>query len=208
MSRGIKTFIRYVLGLPLILLSGLIEGEIPLGDLADVSFWIIMVILYHVVWAFILYFGILNRRRFILLSPWISAKMTPRGLGAIVGFGLFLTAWFLSLVFILISLLPSVWIFAAWVLILLVAIYFWFYRGICVYENGKLRVFQGRITTVKDGWVEEMSIEKRQKYDILNLRINGRMFAFKLPEDEALGAADRIREELNDIADYGFYDEE
>ena len=69
MSRGIKTFIRYVLGLPLILLSGLIEGEIPLGDLADVSFWIILVILYHVIWAFILYFGILNRRRFILLSP-------------------------------------------------------------------------------------------------------------------------------------------
>ena len=52
---------------------------------------------------------------------------------------------------------------AAWVLILLVAVYFWFYRGICVYENGKLRVFQGRITTVKDGWVEEMSIEKQKE---------------------------------------------
>jgi hypothetical protein len=33
------------------------------------------------------------------------------------------------------------------------------------------------------------------------------MFAFKLPEDGALSAADRIREELNDIADYGFTDE-
>lgn len=207
MSRGIKTFIQYILGLPLILLSGLIEGEIPLGDLADVNFWIILVILYHVIWAFVLYFGILNRRRFIPLSPWISAELSLRGLWAIVGFGLFLTAWFLSLIFILISLLPSVWIFAAWVLILLVAIYVWFYRGICVYENGKLRVFQGKITTVKDGWVDEMSIEKRQKYDILNLRINGRMFAFKLPPDEALRASDRIREELDDIADYGFADE-
>ena len=125
-----------------------------------------------------------------------------------MGFALFFAAWVLSLFFILISLLSSVWIFVAWVLILLIAIYFWFYRGICVYENGKLRVFQGKITTVKDGWVDEMSIEKHQKYDILNLRINGRMFAFKLPEDEALGAADRIREELNDIADCGFYDEE
>ena len=207
MSRGIKTFIWYVLGLPLILLSGLIEGEIPLGDLTDVNFWIVAVICYHIFWALFLYFGILNRRRFILLSPWISAELTPRGLGAIVGFGLFLTAWFLSLLFILISLLPSVWVFAAWVLILLIAIYFWFYRGICVYENGKLRVFQGRITTVKDGWVEEMSIEKQKDHDVLYLRINGRMFSFKLPPDTALSASDRIREELDDIADYGFADE-
>ena len=207
MSRGIKTFIRYVLGLPVILLSGLIEGEIPLGDLADVSFWIILVILYHVIWAFILYFGILNRRCFIPLSPWISAELTPRFLVAVVSFALFLAAWALSLVFILISLLPSAWVFVAWVLILLVAIYFWFYRGICVYENGKLRVFQGRITTVKDGWVEEMSIEKEKDHDVLYLRINGRMFSFKLPPDTALSASDRIREELDDIADYGFADE-
>ena len=207
MSRGIKTFIWYIVGLPLILLSGLIEGEIPLGDLADVSFWIILVILYHVVWAFILYFGILNRRRFIRLSPWMSTELSLRGLGAIVGFGLFLTAWFLSLIFILISLLPSAWVFVAWVPILLVAIYFWFYRGICVYENGKLRVFQGRITTVKDGWVEEMSIEKQKDHDVLYLRINGRMFSFKLPPDTALSASDRLREELDDIADYGFADE-
>ena len=207
MSRGIKTFIWYIVGLPLILLSGLIEGDIPLGDLADVSFWIILVILYHVIWAFILYFGILNRRRFIPLSPWISSELSPRFLVAVVSFALFLTAWFLSLIFILISLLPSVWIFVAWVLILLVAIYFWFYRGICVYENGKLRVFQGKITTVKDGWVEEMSIEKQKDHDMLYLRINGRTFAFKLPPDTALSASDRIREELNDIADYGFADE-
>jgi hypothetical protein len=207
MPKGIKTFIWYIVGLPLILLLGLIEGEVHLEELTDFNFMVLMVILYHVIWAFILYFGILNRRRFIPLSPWISAELSLRGLGAIVGFGLFLTAWFLSLIFILISLLPSVWIFAAWVLILLVAIYFWFYRGICVYENGKLRVFQGKITTIRDGWVDEMSIERHQNYDILNLRINGRMFAFKLPEDGALSAADRIREELNDIADYGFTDE-
>lgn len=207
MSLGIKYFIWYVLGLPLVLLTGLIEGDIPLGDLTDVKFWIVAVIFYHVFWALFLYFGVFNRRRFIPLSPWISAELTPRGLGAIVGFGLFLTAWALSLVFILISLLPSVWIFAAWVLILLVAIYFWFYRGICVYENGKLRVFQGKITTVKDGWVDEMSIEKHQNYDILHLRINGLVFTFKLPEDEALSTSDRIREELNDIVDYGFADE-
>jgi hypothetical protein len=208
MSRGIKTFIWYVLGLPVILLSGLIEGETSLGDLADVSFWIILVILYHVIWAFILYFGILNRRCFIPLSPWISSELTPRGLGAIVGFALFFAAWVLSLFFILISLLPSVWVFVAWVLILLVAIYFWFYRGICVYENGKLRVFQGKITTIRDGWVDEMSIEKGKDHDMLYLRINGRTFAFKLPPDTALSASDRIREELEDIADYGFTDEE
>lgn len=207
MSLGIKYFIWYVLGLPLVLLTGLIEGDIPLGDLTDVKFWIVAVIFYHVFWALFLYFGVFNRRRFIPLSPWISAELSLRGLGAIVGFGLFLTAWALSLVFILISLLPSVWIFAAWVLILLVAIYFWFYRGICVYENGKLRVFQGKITTVKDGWVDEMSIEKHQNYDILHLRINGHVFTFKLPEDEALSTSDRIREELNDIVDYGFADE-
>lgn len=207
MSRGIKTFIRYVLGLPLILLSGLIEGETSLGDLADVSFWIILVILYHVIWAFILYFGILNRRCFIPLSPWITSELTPRFLVAVVSFALFLTAWALSLVFILISLLPSVWIFAAWVLILLVGIYFWFYRGICVYENGKLRVFQGKITTVTDGWVEEMSMERHQDHDILRLRINGRVFSFRLPPDTALNASDRIREELNGIADYGFANE-
>ena len=207
MSRGIKYFIWYIVGLPLILLSGLIEGETSLGDLADVSFWIILVILYHVIWAFILYFGILNRRRFIRLSPWMSTELSLRGLGVIVGFGLFLTAWFLSLIFILISLLPSVWIFAAWVLILLIAIYFWFYRGICVYENGKLRVFQGKITTIRDGWVDEMSIERGKDHDMLYLRINVRTFAFKLPPDTALSASDRIREELNDITDYGFADE-
>ena len=207
MSLGIKYFIWYVLGLPLVLLTGLIEGDIPLGDLTDVKFWIVAVIFYHVFWALFLYFGVFNRRRFIRLSPWMSTELSLRGLGAIVGFALFLTAWVLSLVFILISLLPSVWIFAAWVLILLVAIYFWFYRGICVYENGKLRVFQGKITTVKDGWVDEMSIEKHQNYDILHLRINGLVFTFKLPEDEALSTSDRIREELNDIVDYGFVDE-
>ena len=207
MSRGIKTFIWYVLGLPLILLSGLIEGEIHLEELMDFDLMVLIVILYHVIWAFILYFGILNRRRFIRLSPWMSTELSLRGLGAIVGFGLFLTAWFLSLFFILISLLPSVWIFAAWVLILLVAIYVWFYRGICVYENGKLRVFQGKITTVRDGWVDEMSMEKQKDHDVLYLRINGRMFSFKLPPDTALSASDRIREELNDIADYGFADE-
>jgi hypothetical protein len=168
---------------------------------------ILMVVFYHVIWAFILYFGVLNRRCFIPLSPWISADLSLRGLGATVGFALFFAAWVLSLVFVLISLLPSVWIFAAWVLILLIAIYFWFYRGICVYENGKLRVFQGKITTIRDGWVDEMSIERGKDHDMLYLRINGRTFAFKLPPDTALSASDRIREELNDIADYGFADE-
>ena len=118
MSRGIKYFIWYVLGLPLVRLTGLIEGDIPLGDLTDVNFWIIAVICYHIIWALFLYFGILNRRRFIPLSPWISAELSLRGLWAIAGFGLFLTAWALSLVFILISLLPSVWILVAWMLIL------------------------------------------------------------------------------------------
>ena len=68
-------------------------------------------------------------------------------------------------------------------------------------------MFQGKITTVKDGWVEEMSIEKQKDHDVLYLRINGRMFSFKLPPDTALSASDRIREELDDIADYGFADE-
>ena len=152
-------------------------------------------------------FRSLNRRCFIPLSPWITSELTPRGLGAIVGFALFFAAWVLSLVFVLISLLPSAWIFAAWVLILLIAIYFWFYRGICIYENGKLRVFQGKITTIRDGWVDEMSIERGKDHDMLYLRINGRTFSFKLPPDTALSASDRIREELNDIADYGFADE-
>ena len=207
MPKGIKLFIWYIVGLPLILLSGLLEGDVRPEELTDFNFMILMVVFYHVIWAFILYFGVLNRRCFILLSPWISSELTPRGLGAIVGFALFFAAWVLSLVFILTSLLPSVWIFAAWVLILLIAIYFWFYRGICVYENGKLRVFQGKITTVKDGWVEEMSIERHQDHDILHLRINGRIFSFRLPPDTALNASDRIREELDDIADYGFADE-
>ena len=208
MSRGIKTFIWYIVGLPLILLSGLIEGDIPLGDLTDVKFWIVAVICYHVFWALFLYFGVFNRRCFIPLSPWISSELSPRFLVAVVSFALFLAAWILSLFFILISLLSSVWIFVAWVLILLIAIYFWFYRGICVYENGKLRVFQGKITTIRDGWVDEMSIERGKDHDMLYLRINGRTFAFKLPPDTALSASDRIREELNDIADYGFADEE
>ena len=208
MPKGIKLFIWYIVGLPLILLSGLLEGDVRPEELTDFNFMILMVVFYHVIWAFILYFGVLNRRCFILLSPWISSELTPRGLGATVGFGLFFAAWVLSLVFVLISLLPSVWIFAAWVLILLIAIYFWFYRGICVYENGKLRVFQGKITTIRDGWVDEMSIERGKDHDMLYLRINGRTFAFKLPPDTALSASDRIREELNDIADYGFADEE
>jgi hypothetical protein len=207
MPKGIKLFIWYIVGLPLILLSGLLEGDVRPEELTDFNFMILMVVFYHVIWAFILYFGVLNRRRFIPLSPWISADLSLRGLGATVGFALFFAAWVLSLVFVLISLLPSVWIFAAWVLILLIAIYFWFYRGICVYENGKLRVFQGKITTIRDGWVDEMSIERGKDHDMLYLRINGRTFAFKLPPDGALSASDRIREELNDIADYGFADE-
>ena len=207
MPKGIKLFIWYIVGLPLILLSGLLEGDVRPEELTDFNFMILMVVFYHVIWAFILYFGVLNRRCFIPLSPWISSELSPRFLVAVVSFALFLTAWFLSLIFILISLLPSVWIFVAWVLILLVAIYVWFYRGICVYENGKLRVFQGKITTIRDGWVEEMSIERGKDHDMLYLRINGRTFAFKLPPDTALNASDRIREELNDIADYGFADE-
>ena len=55
--------------------------------------------------------------------------------------------------------------------------------------------------------MEEMSIEKQKDHDVLYLRINGRMFSFKLPPDTALSASDRIREELDDIADYGFADE-
>ena len=207
MPKGIKLFIWYIVGLPLILLSGLLEGDVRPEELTDFNFMILMVVFYHVIWAFILYFGVLNRRCFIPLSPWISSELSPRFLVAVVSFALFLTAWFLSLIFILISLLPSVWIFVAWVLILLVAIYVWFYRGICIYENGKLRVFQGKITTIRDGWVEEMSIERGKDHDMLYLRINGRTFAFKLPPDTALNASDRIREELNDIADYGFADE-
>ena len=208
MPRGIKYTLLYIIGLPLILLSGLIEGDIPLGDLTDVKFWIVAVICYHVFWALFLYFGVFNRRRFIALSPWISSELSLKGLAVTASFALFLAAWVLSLVFILISLLPSVWVFAAWVVILLVAIYFWFYRGISIYENGKLRVFQGRISTIRDGWVDEIRIERCQDYDILHLTINGRPFAFKLPEDTGLSAAERVRDVLDDIADYGFSDDD
>lgn len=208
MPRGIKYFILYLIGLPLLLLTALIEGDMRPEELTDFNSMALMVILYHVMWALILYFGILNRRRFIVLSAWKSVEPSLRSIGAITATVGFVVFWFFSIFIAFAFFSPSVWILAVWVFILFIGIYFLCYRGICIYENGKLRVFQGRITTIRDGWVDEMSIEKHPNHDVLNLRVGSRVFRFKLPADEALSAADRIKAKLDDIADFGFCDEE
>lgn len=77
MPRRIKYFIWYVVGLPLILLSGFIQGDMRPEELMDFDLMVILAILYHVAWALFLYFLFLRLRR--RAATWIVQKNLRTG---------------------------------------------------------------------------------------------------------------------------------
>ena len=72
-----------------------------------------------------------------------------------------------------------VWIIGFIILPLLMILYYaFFYRGISIYKNKKIRVFNFKVTTYINGIIEDIKIEELDKTSKLIVLINGKENVF------------------------------
>ncbi len=191
------------------LIVSFLEGSGTVSDLFDVGFWVWLLIAYHVFWAIMLYFGILNRRRFVGLLGWPSQKVSLRYVGVLTLFVLFIFGWLGG--FMAIGIHTGQMgglIFGAamlgWLLILFVAFYFFFCRGIAIHKNGTIRVFQIKITTIRDGKIERIETEARGKKTTLYVYIGGQRFSFNLATDMSDMLCKRLSDTVKELEEFAF----
>ncbi len=176
----IRKLLTHILRLfALVIIGGLLLPFFDGGDVLDAYreplYWLITAALASFIYSVNLYFTECNRRHFYrILSPVSTALGLVIILLAVLAifpisflslFSSFLTALFLSL--------DAVLIFFSW--------YLFFHRGVCFYENGKIRIFKFKIYTYKNGTkIESIDYEKRDKKTYMILKMAGDTHAFRI----------------------------
>lgn len=207
MNQIIKYIILYIIGLPVIVFLSCLDGSMSVHDLFNAHYLLTILIGYHAVWACVLYFCQINPRRFIALTAWKTHVVSGRWIAMMTGFVFFVLAWIGGLFSLGILVKPmslKVILLVSWMIAFFVGLYFLFYRGIGIYKNGKIRVFQYGITTIRNGKIEDMTVEPCGKRAILHIRISDAVYDFRLPSDVAQLACEKIAKTLADIQYRGF----
>ena len=78
------------------------------------------------------------------------------------------------------------------------------FRGIAIYRSGKIRVFRRGVTTLRDGFVEDVTVRPCGERAELVLRISGRVFGFDLSHGEAEAGAAALLDTLAELEEFGF----
>ena len=135
-------------------------------------------------------------------------KDTKHTILRILAISLTLIAWFALMAFIAIFIpdqtLIKIVAIILWLLLFPILCYFLVYRGITLYKNKKIRIFKLRITTYKNGSIEDIVIEELKKYARINVIINGQDNIFTVPKKEASVYRMKIRQAMDAVKEDRF----
>lgn len=76
----------------------------------------------------------------------------------------------------------------------LLSIYLFIHRGICVYKNGKIRVFKGKVKTYIASEIDNVQFAYQNKKCTITVTINGNKEKFRLSNSSARLAEKRLKQ--------------
>ena len=188
-----KNAIECLLGSLVVLLFGplLSPATNPWYEIyAQPLYWLFGCIGCVVVSSIILYFLNINPRKFYFCINIVSVSI-------------FLTILTLSMItsLVLIAVIENVVIKIALLVLLtllfLISIYVFMHRGVCIYKNGKIRIFRFKIKTYDASKIDDIIFEYANKKCNIIIVINGFKEEFKLSSFSAKMIENRLKGLMN-----------
>ncbi|MBQ7760426.1 MAG: hypothetical protein IJ400_00050 [Clostridia bacterium] len=174
-----KKCIKYLLGF--IGIYFILYFLAPLFGVSDLSeytqelYWLEILICEMVVFMIYIYFQEINPRRHVMI---FVEKNIKSSIAVGIVSALCFMVWFaIGMVIVILipdSIMIKLVLTILWFFVFLVFLYLFFYRGVSVYKNKKIRVFNLKVVTYHNGLIENIQIENLGKISKLNVVINGK----------------------------------
>ena len=180
---NVKKWIKYLLefiGMYFILY--LFAPHSSVSDLSEYMqefYWLKILICELVVFFLYIYFQEINPRKHTMIFVEKSVKKTVL---KSLTFSACILAWFtLEMVIVILvsdNTFAKLVLIVLWLFVFPILYYAFFYRGISIYKNKKIRVFNFKVTTYINGIIEDIKIEELGKTSKLIVSINGKENVF------------------------------
>ena len=195
-------FIGYYI---LLYLLSPIFGVSNLSEYSEQFYWLKILIVEAIVLGSMMYFDI-NPRKHIM----IHIKRTKQH------FILWIVEIILlSITWITLMILIAIWIpdnsfikivlIILWFLLLPVLFYIFIFRGVSLYRNKKIRIFKLKVTTYKNGVIENIIINDFGENAKINIVINGQDNYFIVSKPEADAYKSMISQAIDTVKENKFY---
>ena len=174
-------------------LSGVSNGS----EYTQSFYWLEILIYEIVVGSILLYFLEINPRKHVMI--FVEKNIRNTVLLSLAASMCFLAL--LALGMVVAILVPDdtfikFVLIVVWLLMFPVAYYIFFYRGISIYKNKKIRIFNFKVTTYQNGFIEDVKVEKFEKHSKLTIVINGKENVFWISSKYAQHYQDKIRKTM------------
>ena len=155
------------------------SGVSDLSKYMQEFYWLKILICELVVFFVYIYFQEINPRKHTMIFVEKSEKKTVL---KSLTFSACILAWFALGMVIAILVLDNTFaklvLIVLWLFVFPILYYAFFYRGISIYKNKKIRVFNFKVTTYINGIIEDIKIEELDKTSKLIVLINGKENVF------------------------------
>ena len=178
-----KKWIKYLLGFIgmyfILYLFAPLSGVSDLSEYVQEFYWLEILICELVVFFVYIYFQEINPRKHIMIFVENSVK---KNVLKSLTFSTCILAWF-ALGMVIAILVPDntfakLVLIVLWLFLFPILYYAFFYRGISIYKNKKIRVFNFKVTTYINGIIEDIKIDELDKTSKLIVSINGKENVF------------------------------
>ena len=179
MKKWIKYLFRFVGMYFLLYLLAPLSGVSDLSEYREKFYWLEILLCEIVVFLVYIYFQEINPRKHIMIFVEKSVKRTVL---KTLAFSVCTLAWFALGMAIAILVTDNTFVkivlVVLWLFVFPILYYAFFYRGISIYKNKKIRVFNFKVTTYINGTIENIKIDELDKTSKLIVSINGKENVF------------------------------
>ena len=180
MKKWMKYLLGFIGGYPILYLLVPFAGVSDLlSEYTRKFYWLEILVCELVVFCGCIYFLEINPRKHIMIFVEKSMKQTV--LKWLI-FSVSLLGWF-ALGIVIAILVPDntfkkIALVVLWLFVFPILYYVFFYQGVSIYKNKKIKVFNLKVTTYINGIIEDIKIEEFDKTAKLVVSINGKENVF------------------------------
>ncbi len=179
MKKWIKYLLEFVGMYFMLYLLAPLSGGSDLSIYTQEFYWLEILICALVVFLIFIYFQEINPRKHIMI--WVE-KSVQKTILKSLAFSICFLVWF-ALGMVIAILVPDntfvkLVLIVLWLLVLPILYYTLFYRGISIYKNKKIKVFNLKVITYINGVIEQVKIDEFGKTSKIIVSINGKENVF------------------------------
>ena len=197
-----KKWIKYLFGFIgmyfLLYLFAPLFGVSDLSEYREKFYWLEILVCEIVVFFVYIYFQEINPRKHIMIFVEKSVKKTVL---KSLAFSACALAWFTLGMVVAILITDNTFVkivlVVLWLFVFPILYYAFFYRGISIYKNKKIRVFNFKVTTYINGIIEDIKIDELGKISKLIVLINGKENVFWVSSQSAPKYMSKLQKMMN-----------